>query len=123
MIATISGMGTLFLYCFFGVLATESFEKMAVALYESKWPDLPVALQKHLIVMIMDMQKPIRYHGFAVVDLDMKTFIKVKSTKFVRWKKKEMGNLTSSFGFFALLLQLIKTVLTYFMLLKTVTTK
>lgn len=67
----------LFLYCFFGKLATESFETMADCLYETNWLDLPVNLQKYFIVMIGNAQIPIHYHGFGVALLNLETFLKV----------------------------------------------
>lgn len=75
----ISGMVILFLFCYFGALATESFEEMADSLYESNWPELPVALQKYFIVMIGNMQRTLHYHGFEVASLDLNTFISVRS--------------------------------------------
>lgn len=74
-------MCTLFLYCYFGVLATESYEQMADALYKSKWHKLPIFLQKYIVIMIIDMQKPIHYHGFGIADLDLVIFITVRSIK------------------------------------------
>lgn len=55
-------------------MATESYEQMADRLFESKWPDLPVYLQKYFIVMIANTQKPIYYHGFGVANMKMETF-------------------------------------------------
>lgn len=61
------------------MLATDSFEQMSNCLYyDSNWFDLPVELQKYLIVMIAYMQKPLYYHGFEVAKLDLRTFIQVR---------------------------------------------
>lgn len=73
------GMSTLSCYCFLGVLATSSFEKMGDSLYESNWMDFPVEMQKHLIVMIAYMQKPIYYHGFGILNVDLVTFVHVRA--------------------------------------------
>lgn len=51
---------------------------MADLLFESEWQCLPVNLQKYVIVMIADMQRPVYYHGFEVAILDLETFSKVK---------------------------------------------
>lgn len=72
-----TGMSILCFYCYFGAQATKSFQQMADSLYASNWPDLPVALQKYVIVMIANMQKPLYYHGFNMINLDLKTFIAV----------------------------------------------
>lgn len=67
----------IFLYCFFGKLATESHEEVCDCLYESNWPDLPVELQKSLILMIFNSQREIYYDGFGLAVLDLETFAKV----------------------------------------------
>lgn len=77
-LAVVMSLFTLFIFCLFGMLATESFEKMADSLYESKWIDLPVELQKNIIFMIADMQRPIYFHGFGMVNLDLVTLINVR---------------------------------------------
>lgn len=68
---------SLFVYCFFGKLATTSFEEMANCTYESNWQQLRVDLQTYLILMIGNMQRPIYYHGFGVAVLNLETFCKV----------------------------------------------
>lgn len=73
-------MVILFLYCYFGVLASESFEQMGETLYESNWPNLPISLQKYFAIMIANMQRPLYYDGFGVANLDLKTFIIVSSS-------------------------------------------
>lgn len=60
-------------FCLYGKLATDSFEQMEDLLYESNWYELPVGLQKHVIIMIGNMQRPICYHGFGKINLDLDT--------------------------------------------------
>ncbi|XP_055305867.1 odorant receptor 82a-like [Sitodiplosis mosellana] len=93
MAATISGLN-LFLYCYYGKLATESFLSMGDCLYESNWQDLPIQLQQHLRFMINYMQLPIYYRGWnlKIATLNLETFI-----------------------------TLIKTVVTNYMMFKTIT--
>lgn len=67
----------LYLFCFFGVKATESYEKMAICVYEFNWPDLSIDLQKNLILVIKNMQKPIFYDGFGIARLNLETFSNV----------------------------------------------
>lgn len=69
----------MFLYCFFGKLASESFEQMADCLYECNWYGLPVGLQKYFILMIGNAQRPLYYHGFGIAVLNLKTFSKVST--------------------------------------------
>lgn len=71
-------LANLFLYCYFGKMASESYENMSESLYESNWLCLPVDLQKHFIVMIANVQRPIFYHGFKIVNMDLETFTRVR---------------------------------------------
>lgn len=74
----------MYLYCHFGQLSTESYEKMSDTLYESNWPKLSVTIQKHIIVMIANMQKPRYYSGFGMVNLHLGTFINVITVEFLK---------------------------------------
>lgn len=67
----------LFLNCFFGKIATESFEKMSYDLYEANWQRLSIDLQKYIMFMIENAQRPLYYHGFGVAVLNLKTFTSV----------------------------------------------
>lgn len=68
----------LFVYCYFGKLATESFLNMSDGLYQSNWFKLPVNLQKYFVPMIQNTQRPLYYHGFGIAVLNLETFTKVK---------------------------------------------
>lgn len=72
-----NGISNLFVYCFFGKLATESFLNMSNCLYESNWPDLPVKLQMYMVIMIRNTENPLYYHGFGLAVLDLETFTTV----------------------------------------------
>lgn len=67
----------IFVYCYFGKIATYSFSKMADLLYELNWNELPIRHQKYVILMIANMQRPLYYHGFHVITLNLETFTKV----------------------------------------------
>lgn len=76
----IISMSNLFIYCYFGRLTTDSFGEMSECLYyDLNWFKLPIKLQKYLVVIIANMQKPVYYHGFEFAILNLRTFIKVKS--------------------------------------------
>lgn len=64
----------LFLYCYFGKLATDSYGNMVDSLYECKWYGLPIEQQKYFIMMIGNARIPIYYHGFKVAILNLETF-------------------------------------------------
>lgn len=66
-----------FLFCLFGKLATNCYEKMSDSIFESNWCVLPVRLQKCFIVVIGIGQRPIYYHGFDVMVLNLETFTAV----------------------------------------------
>lgn len=72
-----AGMMNTFAYCYFGKLATESFAKMSECIFELNWQKMTVGQQKYIIVMIMNMQKSLYYHGFGIAILDLNTFLRV----------------------------------------------
>lgn len=80
---TTLGTSVLFAYCYFGKSATESYEKMAGCLYLWDWHELSPKLQKHLLVMMINAQRPIYYHGFGVANLDLEKFTDVSKN----WSK------------------------------------
>lgn len=80
-IGTIISLCNLFTYCFFGKLATESFESMADCVFETNWPEFPIEQQKNVILLISNMQKSLYYHGFEVAILRLETFTKVSFPK------------------------------------------
>lgn len=71
-------MVNMFVYCYFGKLTNESYEQMNDCIKNRNWYELPIGLQKHFIFIIVNMQKPVYYHGFGVVDIDLELFMKVK---------------------------------------------
>lgn len=75
---SLMGLMNIFLYCYFGKLATESFEDMCNCLYEFKWHKLPVKQQKYIIPMMVTAQRPLYYHGFGIIILNLETFCNVK---------------------------------------------
>lgn len=87
----------LFMYCYFGRVATESFENMADTLYESNWRELPNGLQKYFILMIACMQQPLYYHGFNVAYLNLQTFCKVKALVNISSKQMEWNCIETYF--------------------------
>lgn len=75
-------LANLFLYCFFGKMASESFDQMTECLYESNWQTFPIEFQKYVLLMIGNAQRPLFYEGFGLVALNLRTFTKVG--KFVK---------------------------------------
>lgn len=80
LVALSFGMIVLFFYCYFGKVATNSFGDISDCIYyELNWQKLSLALRKYIILMLTNMQRPIYYHGFHVVTLDLNTFTRVSS--------------------------------------------
>lgn len=71
------GASNLFLWCFFGKLATDSFKEMTDCLYECNWQDFPIDLQKYFILMIANSQRPLFYRGSRIATLNLETYSKV----------------------------------------------
>lgn len=67
----------IFVYCYYGLMATESYEDMAQCLFESNWRKLSVELQKYIILMIQNTQRSLYYHGFEIFILNLETYLKV----------------------------------------------
>lgn len=76
-ISAMSSGSIMFLYCYYGEMATESFIKIADGMYESNWQLLQPTMQKYTIPIIRNAQRPLFYHGFNMVDLCLNTFTRV----------------------------------------------
>lgn len=77
MASTVS-LSTLFLYCYFGQVATDCYENVAIILYEAKWLNTPLKLQKYFVLMIGNAQIPLNYHGFGIAFLSLNTYMRVR---------------------------------------------
>lgn len=82
---SVSGM-ILFIYCYYGKQATDSYAAFAMSLYQMAWTNLPNDLQKYFIFMIANAQKEVSYRGFGLVKLNLETFTTVND--FYRIKVK-----------------------------------
>lgn len=82
----------LFLFCFFGKMATESFIEMADCLFESNWQSLPIHLQKYFILMINNVQKPLFYSGYGIIILNLETFTKVRHRNLIAFLNRKKSN-------------------------------
>lgn len=110
-VAFLIGHANLLVYCYFGKLATESYEKMTDCLYECDWQKLPIDLQKYIVLMIQNTQLLQFYHGFGVFILNLETFTRVR--KFIIDYLIDIKIIN--------IFQLIKAIFTYYMMLKTIT--
>lgn len=67
----------LFLYCYIGERTAQNYLSFGQLLYGSNWHQLPVRLQKPIIMVIAIAQRPLCYHGLGMVYLTLDTFCKV----------------------------------------------
>lgn len=74
-----------FLYCYFGKMTTDCYANMADRLFESKWQQLSLDIQKYFILMIGNMHKPAYYHGSGILILNLETFRNVSITENNLW--------------------------------------
>lgn len=99
----------IFLYCYLGKMASQSYEKMTYCLYESNWMELNTDLQRFFVLMIKNTQRPLFYHGYAMVNLHLETFSKVS-----KLDSAYSNDLRKS------IFQLLRTVFSYYMMFKTI---
>lgn len=71
------GTGSLYLFCNFGKLATQSFQQMSDCVYNSNWQQFDIDLKKWMIFMIKNAQKPLHFHGYGMLILNLETFTQV----------------------------------------------
>lgn len=80
--SSIAGVSSLFLFCYFGRLATEIYGQMSYCLYESNWQSWPLDAQKtHLVLMIQNANRTLKYHGIGIFTLNLETFCMVSFDK------------------------------------------
>lgn len=67
----------LFVYCYYGYLATDCYLKMADLLFESEWYNQHLEEQQMYGFMIQNAQRSYHYHGFRIMTLNLDTYVKV----------------------------------------------
>lgn len=76
--STLTSIFFIFLYCAVGSFVTNQFLRYADITYESIWYEFPIDLQKYLVLIIADAQRPKVFDGLGIIDLNLMTFIKVR---------------------------------------------
>lgn len=76
-IACTLSISTVFLYCYIGSLTTEQFHCFGDVSYESEWYELPVKQQKFILLIITDARRPLVFHGFNIISLNLWVFTTV----------------------------------------------
>lgn len=72
--------GTIFVYSFTGSLATNAFEQCSIDAYDVIWYRFPVQYQKYMIIILMESQKPQRFHGYQFAYINFETCMKIMRT-------------------------------------------
>lgn len=75
-IGVLMSISTVYLYCFIGSLTTDHFFRYGDISYESQWYK-PIDLQKSVQLIIADAQRPIIFHGFHIIELNIPGFTMV----------------------------------------------
>lgn len=81
--AIVSGTGTLFLYCHFGKLSTDSYLAFADCVYNSDWIFSPAEFTKYYALLIMNAQRSLYYHGSNIVHLNLETYNLVLKIEYI----------------------------------------
>lgn len=102
----------LYLYCYFGHAVTECFTGIDYYVFDTKWYNQPLSFQKNLIVVIQNAQQPIRFHGFGLAQVNLITYCKVWTLFF--W-------IAQGYLWVFLSLQVLRTVISYYMMFKALT--
>lgn len=78
-LAICMSFGTIFVYSFTGSLVTSSLLQCADDTYDVLWYRFPANVQKILIIILMEAQKPLRFHAYKIAYMNFEIFMKVRS--------------------------------------------
>lgn len=78
MIALTTVLVWIYFICIVGDSVSSRFETINGLLYQSKWYLYPNKLQKHLLFMMINAQKPVHLEGFSFIQCNCKAFTKVR---------------------------------------------
>lgn len=68
----------LYFYCYGGDVATRNFAQYADSLFNVDWYKTPNHLQKFFILMIAETQRPLRFEGYRIIDINLNAFTNVR---------------------------------------------
>lgn len=63
----------MFIFCYFGKMATDAFFSFGDYAYETKWYTIPIKNQIYFRLIIQIAQQPLCYKGLGIV-LDLQTY-------------------------------------------------
>lgn len=70
-----------FLHCHYATLITEQIEDVGFSAYDSNWFDLPMDIQKYIILIIMRSQEELYFTGLGMIYCTVETLGKVRVMK------------------------------------------
>lgn len=109
-------LSNLFLCCYLGKMASNSYAQMAECLYDCNWYEIPLDLQKYFIIMVANSQVPPTYSGYGVAELNLSTFRKVG----FKWNSVVHSLLSSNDSLQFFNIQILRTVHSYYMMFKAI---
>lgn len=79
LIAILSSSITMFIFCYFGKMATDAYFAYGDLAYETnKWYTIPVKNQNYFRLIILMAQQPLCYEGLGII-LNLQTFSAVRN--------------------------------------------
>lgn len=78
LIAISSSSITMFIFCYFGKMATDAYFSYGDYAYEAKWYTIPVKNQNYFRLIILIAQQPLCYEGLGII-LNLQTFSAVRN--------------------------------------------
>lgn len=67
-----------FIHCYYADMTTDRMETIGEKIFEPKWVELPVKLQKPIILIISRSQQKLRFNGGGMVYCTLESFGKVR---------------------------------------------
>lgn len=73
----------IYLHCYLGKSVTERYDALPDHLFHSRWYTLPIELQMYFILLLVNTQEPLYFHGLGMYILNMGTFSAVSRKLFI----------------------------------------
>lgn len=94
-----------FTLCYFSTFTTNRLASLSFSAYDSNWPEYPIELRKHIILLVKRSQKPANFYGFNLIHSTMETFAQVNRALIVYSNELELSKwffsfIYSNFGVF-----------------------
>lgn len=64
-------------FCYFGEMTTSKFEELPESIYQSKWYEYPLEIQKYITLVLAHTQQPFHFSGYFVSSCTLHTYKEV----------------------------------------------